>query len=481
MTAVEAGALGTADMVPVAPIDLTTPKRLHVVGVGGPGMSAIAMVLAEMGHAVSGSDLREQPVLDRLRAAGVTVQIGHRRSNVHEMDAVTASTAVPERNVELAEAREAGASVLSRAGMLAGICAMARSLAVAGTHGKTTTSSMLMLVLAAAGWRPSFVIGGDVTDMGTGAQWTGGDWFVVEADESDGTHLELPLHGTILTNVEVDHLDHYGSFEGIVDGFDRYLAQVPGPKVLCADDRICATLAERHGAITYGFAEGARFRAVDVHAETGSFRFAVEHDGQRLGEVLLPLRGTHNVQNAISVIAMATIIGIPFDTVAGALARFGGVARRFDIRAHHGGATLVDDYAHLPSEIAAVLAAARGSGDPWRRIVAVFQPNRYNRMAELWQEYRDSFVEADLIVLTDIYASGTAPIPGITGKLVVNAVLDAHPLARVVWLPRRTDLIEYLAGALRPGDVSISMGCGDIASLPAEVLARRIAIEVSRS
>ncbi len=466
---------------PLTPIDLSVPKRLHVVGVGGPGMSAIAIVLAEMGHSVSGSDLREQPILDRLRAAGVSVQVGHSRSHVDGVEAVTASTAVPSRNIELDEAREAGAIVLRRAGMLAGICAMAKSIAVAGTHGKTTTSSMLMLVLAEAGWRPSFVIGGDVTDMGTGAQWTGSDWFVVEADESDGTHLELPLFATILTNVEVDHLDHYGSFEGIVEGFDRYLAQIPGPKVLCADDAVCAELSARHGAVTYGFTERADFRAVDLRPENGSFRFTVERHDQRLGEVFLPLRGTHNVQNAMSVIAMAATIGVPFDVIASALSRFGGVARRFDIRGHDGGATLVDDYAHLPSEIAAVLAAARASGDDWERVVAVFQPNRYNRMAELWPEYRDAFVDADLIVLTDIYSSGTTPIPGVTGKLVVNAVLDAHPRSHVVWLPHRNDLAQYLAGVLRSGDVCISMGCGDIASLPDEVLTARLTRESSRT
>lgn len=466
---------------PAAPIDLTHPKRLHVVGVGGPGMSAIAIALAQMGHTVSGSDLREQPVLDRLRAAGIDVRIGHDRSYVHGVDAVTASTAVPERNVELDEARRTGPQVLRRAGMLAGICAMAKSLAVAGTHGKTGTSSMLMLVLAEAGWKPSFVIGGDVTDMGTGAQWTGGDWFVVEADESDGTHLELPLFGTILTNIEVDHLDHYGSFDGIVRGFDQYLGQIGGPKVLCADDSTCAELAARHGAVTYGFAAEADFRAVDLVPDSGSFRFGVRHGGRLLGEIHLPLRGTHNVQNATSVVAMATTLGISFDVIASALARFGGVARRFDIRGHDGGATLVDDYAHLPSEIAAVLAAARASGDSWKRIVAVFQPNRYNRMAVLWPEYSDAFVDADLIILTDIYASGTTPIPGVTGKLVVNAVLDAHPRAHVVWLPRRADLIEYVATALRNGDVVISMGCGDIASLPDEVLALRRELEAARA
>lgn len=458
---------------PVAPLDLSVAQRLHVVGVGGPGMSAIAIVLAEMGHRVSGSDIRERPILDRLRAGGVDVHVGHQRSHVAGCDAVTYSTAVPEKNVELDQARLDGITVLRRAGMLASICGQARSLAVAGTHGKTTTTSMLMLVLAEAGLRPSFVIGGDVTDTGTGAQWTGGEWLVVEADESDGTHLELPLHGTVLTNVETDHLDHFGSFDAIEASFDRYLAQIPGPKVLCADDPVCRRLAAVHGAVTYGTADDAQVRAVDVEARHGSYRFDVVRHGERLGTVELPLRGIHNVRNATGALALAMEIGVSFADAAAALARFGGVARRFDIRGVSDGATLVDDYAHLPSEIAAVLAAARSSGDGWRRVVAVFQPNRFNRMAVMWPEYADAFVDADVVVLTDIFASGTTPIPGVTGKLVVNAVLDAHPHTRVVWLPRRQDLVDFVAAELRDGDVCISMGCGDIASFPSEVLERR--------
>ena len=464
---------------PAVPLDLSVPNALHVVGVGGPGMSAIAIALAEMGHRVSGSDLRERPVLDRVRAAGVTVHVGHDRAHVRGVDAVCWSTAIPERNIERDEAMRIGVPAMHRAGMLASICARARSLGVAGTHGKTSTSSMLMLMLAEAGLRPSFVIGGDVTDMGTGAQWTGGDWFVVEADESDGTHLALPLYGTVLTNVEADHLEHYGSFEAIVDGFRTYLAQVQGPKVLCIDDPVCAALAVElreaglTDVITYGTDALADVRAVGVRAEGGAFEFAVVRDGTELGHVSLPLRGVHNVRNATGALALALAIGVPFDAAAAALARFGGVARRFDIRSVADGVTLVDDYAHLPSEIAAVLAAARSSGDGWQRVVAVFQPNRFNRMALMWPDYADAFVDADVVVLTEIYASGTTPIPGISGKLVVNAVLDAHPGTRMYWLPRRVDLVDTLARILRPGDVCISMGCGDIAALPDEVERRR--------
>jgi len=458
---------------PKPPIDLSVRRRLHVVGVGGPGMSAIAIALAEMGHEVSGSDIRERSVLDRVRAAGVDVHVGHRRELVHDRDAITWSTAIPGRNVERDEADKVGVPSMHRSGMLAAICARASSIGVAGTHGKTSTTSMLMLMLAEAGLRPSFVIGGDVTDMGTGAQWTGGEWLVVEADESDGTHLHLPLYGTILTNVETDHLDHYGTFDAIVDGFDRYLGQIVGPKVLCSDDPVAARLAARHDAITYGTGEEAQFRAVDVTSERGAFSFGVTHARELLGKISLPLRGIHNVRNATGALAMAVTIGVPFDAAAAALAKFGGVARRFDVRGVDAGATLVDDYAHLPSEIAAVLAAARFSGDDWKRVVAVFQPNRFNRIVTMWPDYHSAFVDADLVVLTDIYSSGTTPIPGVTGKLLVNAVLDRHPRTRLAWMPRRDDLVEFLAGELTEGDVCISMGCGDIATLPEEVMAER--------
>jgi UDP-N-acetylmuramate--alanine ligase len=302
----------------------------------------------------------------------------------------------------------------------------------------------------------------------------------VEADESDGTHLQLPLYGTILTNVEIDHLDYYGTFEAIVEGFDQYLAQIDGPKVLCIDDPTTAVLAARHDTITYGTSPEAEFRAVDVEAGEGSFSFDVVHRGECLGTVSLPLRGVHNVRNATGALAMAVTIGVPFEVAAAALSKFGGVARRFDVRGVDGGATLVDDYAHLPSEIAAVLAAARQSGDGWKRVVAVFQPNRFNRIVNMWPDYHSAFVDADVVVLTEIYASGTAPIPGITGKLLVNAVLDAHPFSRVVWMPKRTDLVEFLARELVDGDVCVSMGCGDIAALPDEVQTRRADLRTER-
>lgn len=461
----------TAPSSPSAPLDLRVPGRYHIVGVGGPGMSSYAIVLAEMGHTVSGSDLRDSPVLDRLRAEGVTVFVGHDPRHVEGVDAVAVSTAIPARNIEVVAAAERGIPVLRRAELLSAICRCARSVGVAGAHGKTTTTSMLAMICTEGGLQPSFVIGGEVADVGTGARWTGADLLLVEADESDKTFLELPLAATLVTNVEADFLDVYGTFEALVVAFDDYLAGVEGPRVLCADDPQTAALAVRHPSITYGLAEGADVRAVDVRPDGGSMRFSVERRGEPLGELHLPLRGVHNVANATGAIAMALQLGAPFAAAQSALARFGGVARRFEFRGGYDAVTLVDDYAHLPAEIDAVLAAARSSGDPWQRVVAVFQPNRYRRMAVLSPDYAHAFCEADLTVITDIYPSGEQPLPGVTGKLVVNAVLDAHPWARVAWLPKRADVLSFLAGELRPGDVCVSMGCGDIAALPDELTA----------
>lgn len=455
-------------------------SRFHVVGVGGPGMSAIAIVLVQMGHVVSGSDIRESSVLDTLRALGVHVNVGHDANVVLGCDAVTASSAIPGNNIELESARQNKIKVLTRGQMLADICAKKSSIGVAGTHGKTTTAAMLMLILLDADMHPSFIIGGDVADVGIGAGWSKGSMLVVEADESDGTHRQLPLAGTILTNIDVDHLDHFGSLDGIVAGFDGYLSGISGPKVLCSDDVRCVQLARKHQVITYGISSDAQMKAIRIMFEHGTCAFDVDRrndDGSgyhTLGRVALPLRGQHNVLNALAALTMAMSLGVSFDSAVRTLGNFGGVARRFDHRGVDAGVTFVDDYAHLPAEIRSVLVGARDASDSWKRIVAVFQPNRYNRMAVLSSAYADAFTSGDVVIITDIYPSGTTPLPGVTGKLVVNAVLDSHPRAHVVWLPQRTQLVDYLTTALRPGDLCISMGCGDIATLPEEVIARRI-------
>jgi UDP-N-acetylmuramate--alanine ligase len=444
-------------------VDLARPMRVHVVGIGGAGMSAIATVLAAMGHTVSGSDLKDSPGLSRLRSLGMAVAIGHGAEHVGDVDAVTVSTAVPPSNPEVVAARERGIPVLRRAETLAAIAATRRTVAVAGTHGKTTTSSMLALVLVEAGYRPSFIIGGELNEIGTGAVWDDGEWFVVEADESDGTFLELGPEAALVTNVEPDHLEHYGGFDGLVDAFRRFADSVPGPRVVCADDPIAAEL----GGITYGTAAGADYRMVGVEGGRSRVRFTVEHDGAPVGEIALPVPGLHNARNACGALVTGLCLGVPFEAAARALARYGGVARRFQFRGERDGVTFVDDYAHLPTEVAAALAAARDG--EWRRVVAVFQPHRFSRTATLWRDFADAFVDADVLVLTDVYAAGEAPRPGVSGKLLVNAVLDAHPQARVAYLPGRAELAPYLRRVLRPGDVCVTLGAGDVTSLADEL------------
>lgn len=436
-------------------------------------MSAIAIALAEMGHSVSGSDIRERQILDRLRASGVTVHIGHNRQHVHDVDVVTYSTAIPADINELDEARKLGIPTVHRSEVLGAICRQTNAYGVAGTHGKTTTSSMLMLILAAAGREPGFVIGGDVADLGTGARWSNSGSFVVEADESDGTHLRLPLAGTVLTNIDVDHLDNYGTFDAIVEGFERFVDAVDGPVVVGVDCEVVRGLIEGRSAVTYGTVPGCDYRAVDIEPQRTGNTFTVEQRGEAIVRVELPLRGRHNVLNATAALALAVELGVDPLVAGDALGTFGGVARRFDVRGIVDGTTLVDDYAHLPAEIEAVLASTRESSADWSRVVAVFQPNRFNRMSEISDQYAESFRDADVVVITDIYSSGTQPIPGVTGKLVVNAILKANPHSRVVWMPKRESLIKFLASELRTGDLCLSMGCGDIATLPDELLMAR--------
>jgi UDP-N-acetylmuramate--alanine ligase len=450
------------------PVDLSSPRGVHVVGVGGAGMSAIATVLAAMGHRVSGSDLKASAGLEQLAARGVEVFVGHDAAHLHaQVDYVAVSTAVPEHNVEVRTAVERGLRVLRRAEILAAIAATRSTIAVAGTHGKTTTSSMLSLALMEAGMHPSFIIGAEVNEIGAGAVWDEGEWFVVEADESDGTFLELPRQAAIVTNVEPDHLEFYGSTEGLTRAFERFVAETPAPLVMCADDAIAGALAERHDALTYGTDENATFRIVGLETRATGSSFEVHRGGTRLGTVQLPVAGAHNARNACAALAMATEMGAPFDAAARALARFGGVARRFEHRGDVGGVTFVDDYAHLPTEVRAALSAA-GDSHP-SRIVCVFQPHRYSRTASLWQDFADAFGQADVLVVTDVYAAGEAPRPGVSGKLIARAVLDAHPWRRLVYLPRREEIVGFLAHELRPGDLCLTLGAGDISALPDEV------------
>jgi len=453
-------------------LDLSQTRTLHVVGVGGAGMSAIAAVLARMGHHVSGSDLKDSHGLERLRLLGVDTRVGHDAANVPAaVDAVVLSSAIPPTNPEVEAARERGVPVLRRAEALRALVATRRSIAVAGSHGKTTTSSMLALCLRAAGWRPSFLIGGDLNEVGANAAYDDGDWLVVEADESDGTFLELAPEAAIVTNVAADHLDYFGSFEALVAAFGRFLDEVPGARVVCADDPVAARLAAARPAVrTFGWRSGD-YRVDEYEGGRSGSRFRLTRPDGSAGVVELPVPGRHNAMNAAGAAALAMELGVSFDAVARALRGFGGVARRYQFRGEIDGVTLIDDYAHNPGKVAAVLQAAREGG--WRRVVVVFQPHRYSRTATLWRDFADAFVDADHVVLTDVYGAGESPQPGVSGRLVLRAVLDAHPAQPVTYLPHRADVVAHALDAAGAGDVVLTLGAGDLTTVPDEWLAAR--------
>ena len=450
------------------PFDLSAPRRIHLVGIGGAGMSAIATVLSAMGHTVTGSDLKASLTLERLVAAGVQVSVGHRAENLGSADAVAVSTAVPRSNPEVARARQRGIPVLSRAQILAAVVDTRRTVAVAGTHGKTTSCSMLALVLVEAGLRPSFIVGGELNEIGTGAVWDDGEWLAVEADESDGTFLHITPEMVLVTNVEPDHIEHYGSFEALVGAFETFLTEASGARIVCADDPVAARLGAQLGAISYGMSRSSTYRMIEVESRRSNTSFSLEHEGRLLGRLELPVPGLHNATNATGAVVAGLALGADMAAAQRALARFAGVARRFQFRGEQGGVSFVDDYAHLPGEVAATLAAARSGG--WRRIVCAFQPHRYSRTATLWRDFADAFEGADVVLVTDVYPAGERPRPGVSGQLVAQAVRDAHPGRHVMYVPGRAALLTELRRTLEAGDLCLTLGAGDLTSLPDELL-----------
>jgi UDP-N-acetylmuramate--alanine ligase len=459
------------ESAPGAPaFDLVAPRTVHIVGVAGAGMSAIALLLVRMGHRVSGSDIKGSAVLDRLAAAGVVVHVGNRAEHVPaDADAVVYSTAVPLGNVELVAARDLGIPVLHRAAALAAIVATHRSIAVAGSHGKTTTSSMLALILREAGWQPSFLIGGELNEVGTNAAYGNGEWLVVEADESDGTFLRIAPDDAIVTNIEPDHLDHYGGFDALVDAFTTFVDAVPNVVVMGTDEPVAARLAATRPHVrTYGEHDGVDYRVTVCRGDATGCRFDLFGPNGRLGELVVPL-GVKATTNAAGAAAMALELGVAFDDVARALRGFGGVARRFQFRGERDGVTFVDDYAHLPGEIAAAIAAARQAFTG--RVIVVFQPHRYSRTASLWADFADAFNGADTVIITDVYAAGEKPIAGVTGRLVADAVIAKHPELAVVYAPARRDLDDIPLAYARAGDVVLTLGAGDLTALPDQWLA----------
>jgi len=452
------------------PPDLTGgPRRFHIIGIGGAAMNGIAALLIAMGHRVSGSDLKNSPVLERLSRLGARTFVGHDSSNVGDADFVAFSSAVKPGNVELEEARRRGIPALSRAEVLAAICGSRRTLAVSGTHGKTTTTAMLAAVLTEAGFDPGYLVGGELPGGGGGARWSSGSWFVVEADEADGTFLRLGAEGVVVTNVEPDHLDYFGDEASLADAFEAFVAQAPGPRVVCSDDARASVLARTlPGVVSYGTSAPSSYRISSVQLSAGGSRFEVSGNGSSIGHFELSVPGLHNVRNATAALAMAVEVGAAPGAARSALGRYSGVGRRFELRGSRDGITYIDDYAHNPGKVRATIAAAQQG--QWERIVAVFEPHRYSRTAALWREFADAFDGADALVVTGLYPAGEEPLPGVSGRLVADAVSASHPGLQVEYAETRPDLVGVLRRVLRPGDLCLTMGAGDLTTLPSELL-----------
>ena len=453
-------------------------KQVHFIGVGGVGMSGIARVAHDQGMQVSGSDIKESRYTKQLREAGITVFIGQKAENIPEGDPVVViSTAILENNPELIEARRRGLEIWHRAQMLAHLGVGLDTLAVAGTHGKTTTSSMLASALDALGADPTFLIGGIVRAYGTNAHSGTGDHYVVEADESDKSFTYLSPKAVLVTNIEADHLDHYKDLDEIYDKFHDFMGLVPedGVIVACGDEPHVVEIARSEGRrmYTYGFNEGCdvRITSYEPHG-IGSRYTAVMPDGTQVEGAIKQNPGRHNVLNATGVVTLLWALGFDAAKVAQALSGFAGVRRRFDLVGEVGGVTVVDDYAHHPTEIAATISAAAGLG--YKYVHVLFQPHRYSRAPLFTQvlhdEFGAAFDKADSVTFMDVYPAGEAPVPGVSGKTFLNVVLEheGHPQADFV--AHRVDVVPHLMDKLQPGDLVITMGAGDVTAMGPQII-----------
>ncbi len=444
----------------------------HFIGVGGAGMSALARVLHERGVAVTGSDLKESRYTTALQDMGIPVAIGHDAANLGMPEVVVVSSAIPESNPELVEARQREIEVWPRARMLAHLADGRTTVAVAGTHGKTTTSSMVATMLAGMGLDPTFLIGGEVCAYGTNAASGTGSHYVVEADESDGSFVYLDPHVSVVTNIEADHLDHYGTLAAVEETFERFVAKTAagGVAVVCAEDVRATEILARTGVrtVTYGRVEGADVRCDSLVPAGRGHRFGVSFPDGSTVQTGVTVPGDHNVLNATAALTVAHVLDLDVTAAADALAGFAGVKRRFDVIGTAGGVTVVDDYAHHPTEVKATLAAARALD--YRRVWAVFQPHRYSRTEAFGEEFGRSFGDADGVVLMGVYSAGETPIPGVTGKTVVDTLLAHDGRRKVAYLPHRPEVVPYLASNVREGDLVLTLGAGDVTALGPEIL-----------
>jgi len=446
-------------------------KRVHFIGIGGAGMSAIAVVLLAKGVQVSGSDLKESRNTRQLRDLGARIFIGHSPENIEGAELLVVSSAIPDRNRELRRARELGLEILPRAAMLSRLMKEGRGIAVAGTHGKTTTTSMIAMIIRQAGLDPTYVVGGELNDVGSNAHAGGGDLVIAEADESDGSFLLLRPWAEVITNVEEDHHDFFKDRDEVLEYFQRFVSLVPadGIVVLAGDDPGVAALAgcSQGQEVTFGQTDDCDVRNSAPRTSKGKSRFDVYHRGELLGEVCLNIPGLHNVRNAMAALALTLSIGVDFDDAAEALQAFRGVMRRYQFVDEVSDIRFIDDYAHHPSEIKTTLNTAALEGA--ERVVCMFQPHRYSRTAALWDDFGQALQGADLIILTDVYAAGEDPLPGVNGKLILNALLEADSSKQVIYVPKRSALGEAAARFVRPGDLVLTMGAGDISQCASEI------------
>jgi UDP-N-acetylmuramate--alanine ligase len=446
------------------------PAKIHFVGIGGIGMSGIAEVLLNLGYAVSGSDLKASDLTRRLAALGGRLELGHAASHVRDADVVVTSSAVRRDNPEVLEARARKIPVIPRAEMLAELMRLKYGVAVAGSHGKTTTTSMAAHLLAHAGLDPTAVVGGKVNAFGSNAKLGKGDYMVVEADESDGSFLHIPPTIAIVTNIDPEHLDHWKTEAALRQGFVDFVNRVPfyGLAILCIDHPTVQSLLPEVGKryVTYGESHQADYRAEGIEVSGHAVRFDAFRRHEPLGRFEVAMVGRHNALNALSVVALADEMGLPPDVTRAALASFEGVQRRFTVKGEVGGVTVVDDYGHHPAEVRATLLGARQAFR--RRVVCIFQPHRWTRTRDLHAEFATAFNDADVLLLTDIYAAGEEAIPGVSASGLVEAI-RARGHRDATYVPR-AGLAAEARARLRPGDIVLTLGAGDVTHIGPELL-----------
>jgi UDP-N-acetylmuramate--alanine ligase len=450
-------------------------QHIHFVGIGGVGMSGIAEVLLTLGYRVTGSDARRSETVERLERLGAKVYVGHAAAQVEGAHVVVSSSAVARDNVEVAAARQRGIPVIARAEMLAELMRLKYGIAIAGTHGKTTTTSMVAAVLGAGGFDPTVVVGGRVHGLGTNARLGQGEFLVAEADESDGSFLRLTPTIAVVTTVDAEHLDYYPDLDAIVAAFLAFANKVPfyGAVVVCLDDpnlqRMIPRMMDKR-VVTYGLEAGADVTARRLQFVEMRSTFEVAHRGVSLGTMTLQIPGRHNVLNALAATAVALDLEMPFPKIQTALAGFAGVQRRFQVRGIARDVLVVDDYGHHPAEIRATLAAAKAGFD--RRVITVFQPHRYSRTQHLRDDFLTAFYQSDVLIVMDIYAAGEAPIPGVHARDLADGIA-AHGHREVLYLGSdRAAIIDYLCESTRAGDLVLTLGAGDVGQLGGELLQR---------